>query len=226
MRRDAAFNALVVSVLFAAVCAYVLAHFSAGGGSDAYTPDAEAQRTVSAQGTRIMLTGIAVRRESAAAGFSSAAAWTAEDGTRLPAGTAAAVFASGEAFYTSRSAVFCADADGYEYLSPPAAEAFSVETVKALLASEPREYPGAACRLVEGFEWCYAALADGGGAEALECGEYELSFDGADAAPVEARLIAVDRSGDKTALLFRLTAQDAALLHLRFCSAALTLRGE
>ena len=226
MRRDAAFNALVVSVLFAAVCAYVLAHFSAGGGSDAaYTPDTEAQRTVSAQSRRIMLTGIAVRRESAA-DFSSAAAWTAEDGTRLPAGTAAAVFASGEAFYTSRSAVFCADADGYEYLSPPAAEDFSVETVRALFASEPREYPGAACRLVEGFEWYYAALADGGGADALECGEYELSFDGADAAPVEARLIAVDRSGEETALLFRLTAQDAALLHLRFCSAALTLRGE
>ena len=224
MRRDTAFNALVVSVLFAAVCAYVLAHFSSGGGgSAAYTPDTEAQRTVSAQSRRIMLTGIAVRRESVAAGQSSAA-WTAEDGKRLPAGAAAAVSASGEAFRAPRSAVFCADTDGYEYLSPPAPEAFSADTVEALLASEPREYPGAAYRLVEGFEWYYAALADGGGADALECGEYELSFDGADAAPVEARLIAVDRSGEETALLFRLTAQDAALLHLRFCSAALTLR--
>ncbi len=223
MRRDTAFNALVVSVLFAAVCAYVLAHFSAGGSSPAArTPEADTERAVSAHSARIMLTGIAVRRESVSADPSSAA-WTAEDGKRLPAGAAAAVFASGEAFRATRSAVFCADTDGYEYLSPPAPEAFSVGTVEALLASEPREYPDAAYRLVEGFEWYYAALADGG-AEAVECGEYELSFDGADAAPVAARLIAVDRSGASTALLFRITAQDAALLHLRFCSAALTLR--
>ena len=135
------------------------------------------------------------------------------------------MFASGDVAQAARSAVFCADTDGYEYLSPFALEELSVDTVEALLASEPREYPGAAGRLVEGFEWYYAALADSG-AKALECREYELTFDGTDDAPVTARLIAADSSGTKTALLFRITAQDAALLHLRFCSAALTLRGE
>lgn len=225
MRRDAAFTGLVVSVLFAAVCAYVLAHFSAGGGTlAARVPDGDTGRAVSARSTQIMLTGVAVRRESVVSG-SSSAAWSAEDGKRLPAGGAAAVFASGDVAQAARSSVFCADTDGYEYLSPSALEEPSVDTVEALLASEPREYPGAAGRLVEGFEWYYAALADSS-AKALECGEYELTFDGIDDAPVTARLIAADSSGAKTALLFRITAQDAALLHLRFCSAALTLRGE
>ena len=225
MRRDAAFTGLVVSVLFAAVCAYVLAHFSAGGGTlAARVPDGDTGRAVSARSTQIMLTGVAVRRESVVSG-SSSAAWSAEDGKRLPAGGAAAVFASGDVAQAARSAVFCADTDGYEYLSPSALEDFSADAVEALLASEPREYPGAAGRLVEGFEWYYAALADSG-AKALECREYELTFDGADASPVTARLIAADFSGAKTALLFRITAQDAALLHLRFCSAALTPRGE
>lgn len=225
MRRDAAFTGLVVSVLFAAVCAYVLAHFSAGGGTlAASAPDGDTGRAVSARSTQIMLTGVAVRRESVVSG-SSSAAWSAEDGKRLPAGGAAAVFASGDVAQAARSAVFCADTDGYEYLSPSALEDFSADAVEALLASAPREYPGAAGRLVEGFEWYYAALADSG-AKALECREYELTFDGADASPVTARLIAADSSGTKTALLFRITAQDAALLHLRFCSAALTPRGE
>ena len=225
MRRDAAFTGLVVSVLFAAVCAYVLAHFSAGGGTlAARVPDGDTGRAVSARSTQIMLTGVAVRRESVVSG-SSSAAWSAEDGKRLPAGGAAAVFASGDVAQAARSAVFCADTDGYEYLSPSALEDFSADAVEALLASAPREYPGAAGRLVEGFEWYYAALADSG-AKALECREYELTFDGADASPVTARLIAADSSGTKTALLFRITAQDAALLHLRFCSAALTPRGE
>lgn len=226
MRRDAAFTGLVVSVLFAAVCAYVLAHFSAGGGTlAASAPDADTGRAVSARSTRIMLSGVAVRRESVVSDPSSAASWSAEDGKRLPAGAAAAVFASGDVAQAARSSVFCADTDGYEYLSPSALEELSVDTVEALLASAPREYPGAAGRLIEGFEWYYAALADSG-AKALECGEYELTFDGADASPVTARLIAADSAGTKTALLFRITAQDAALLHLRFCSAALTLRGE
>ena len=225
MRRDAAFTGLVVSVLFAAVCAYVLAHFSAGGGTlAASAPDGDTGRAVSARSTRIMLSGVAVRRESVVSG-SSSAAWSAEDGKRLPAGGAAAVFASGDVAQAARSAVFCADTDGYEYLAPSALEDFSADAVEALLASAPREYPGAAGRLVEGFEWYYAALADSG-AKALECREYELTFDGADASPVTARLIAADSSGTKTALLFRITAQDAALLHLRFCSAALTPRGE
>ena len=225
MRRDAAFTGLVVSVLFAAVCAYVLAHFSAGGGTlAASAPDGDTGRAVSARSTQIMLTGVAVRRESVVSG-SSSAAWSAEDGKRLPAGAAAAVFASGDVAQAARSSVFCADTDGYEYLSPSALEELSVDTVEALLASAPRVYPGAAGRLIEGFEWYYAALADSG-AGTLECGEYELTFDGADASPVTARLIAADSAGTKTALLFRITAQDAALLHLRFCSAALTLRGE
>lgn len=225
MRRDAAFTGLVVSVLFAAVCAYVLAHFSAGGGTlAASAPDGDTGRAVSARSTQIMLTGVAVRRESVVSG-SSSAAWSAEDGKRLPAGAAAAVFASGDVAQAARSSVFCADTDGYEYLSPSALEELSVDTVEALLASEPRVYPGAAGRLVEGFEWYYAALADSS-AKALECGEYELTFDGIDDAPVSARLVAADSAGTKTALLFRITAQDAALLHLRFCSAALTLRGE
>ena len=90
------------------------------------------------------------------------------------------MFASGDVAQAARSAVFCADTDGYEYLSPSALEELSVDTVEALLASEPREYPGAAGRLIEGFEWYYAALADSG-AGTLECGEYELTFDGADA---------------------------------------------
>ena len=215
----------MVSVLFAAVCAYVLAHFSAGGGTlAARVPDGDTGRAVSARSTQIMLTGVAVRRESVVSG-SSSAAWSAEDGKRLPAGGAAAVFASGDVAQAARSAVFCADTDGYEYLSPSALEDFSADAVEALLASAPREYPGAAGRLIEGFEWYYAALADSG-AGTLECGEYELTFDGADASPVTARLIAADSAGTKTALLFRITAQDAALLHLRFCSAALTLRGE
>ena len=225
MRRDAAFTGLVVSVLFAAVCAYVLAHFSAGGGTlAASAPDGDTGRAVSARSTQIMLTGVAVRRESVVSG-SSSAAWSAEDGKRLPAGGAAAVFASGDVAQAARSAVFCADTDGYEYLSPSALEDFSADAVEALLASAPREYPGAAGRLIEGFEWYYAALADSG-AKALEYGEYELTFDGIDDAPVTARLVAAESVGAKTALLFRITAQDAALLHLRFCSAALTLRGE
>ena len=225
MRRDAAFTGLVVSVLFAAVCAYVLAHFSAGGGTLAvYAPDGDTGRAVSARSTQIMLTGVAVRRESVVSGRPP------PRGRRRTASASpreALLLCSPRAMSLRRHA--------------PRSSARTRTGMSTSLHSrlrnclltrwrhcsrpEPREYPGAAGRLVEGFEWYYAALADSG-AKALECREYELTFDGADASPVTARLIAADSSGTKTALLFRITAQDAALLHLRFCSAALTPRGE
>ena len=199
MRRDVAFMGLVVSVLFAAVCAYVLAHFSAAGGRSAALAVLE-RRTVK---NCVTLEGIAVRRESVVPA-SSAALYAAEDGAR-----------------TAGSAVFYSAVDGYEYLSPSALEDFSAGTVQALLASEPQEYASAAGRLVEGFDWYYAALGAPGMA-APEKGEYELTFDGAEY-PVTVRLIAADFSGARPALLFRVTEDGADLMALRRCSAALTV---
>ena len=207
MRRDAAFMGLVVSVLFAAVCAYVLAHFSAAGGRAAALAVLE-RRTVK---NCVTLEGIAVRRESVVSA-SSAALYAAEDGARLAASGGAR---------TGGSAVFYSAVDGYEYLSPSALEDFSAGTVQALLASEPQEYASAAGRLVEGFDWYYAALGAPGMA-APEKGEYELTFDGAEY-PVTARLIAADFSGARPALLFRVTEDGADLMALRRCSAALTV---
>ena len=105
---------LVVSVLFAAVCAYVLAHFSAGGGRTAALAVLE-RRTVK---NCVTLEGIAVRRESVVPA-SSAALYAAEDGARLAASGGAR---------TGGSAVFYSAVDGYEYLSPSALEDFSAGT--------------------------------------------------------------------------------------------------
>ncbi len=138
---------------------------------------------------------------------SSSAAWSAE--------------ASGDVAQAARSAVFCADTDGYEYLSPFALEELSA-TVEGTARVEPREYPARRAVLSRGSSG-YAALADG--AKALEC-RGRLTFDGADASPDRAAHRRGTPPAQKTALLFRITAQDAALLHLRFCSRrAHTARG-
>lgn len=200
---------LVVSVLFAAVCAYVLAHFSAGGSRTAALAVLN-RRTVS---ECVTLEGVAVRHESV---VSSARAekLAAEDGKRIPA------FAADGAPPTA-SAVFYSDVDGYEYLAPPAPQTFSADAVTALLSAEPRIYADAAGRLVEGFAWYYAALGEAGMA-ALPCGEYELCFC-EPALSVTARLIAADFSGARPALLFRVTEDGAALMAQRRCTAELTV---
>ena len=207
---------LVAAVLFAAVCAYV--------GAALYPRLAFPQALpamAEKENPPLMLEGIALRRETALS-LPEGSALFARDGDRLSAEAALAAMTGESGEENPGSCMFLGFCDGLEYLSVEAARPLSVETVRALMEAEPADRPGDG-RLVEGFDWYYAALTDYKGA--LPVGKYSLRFEGFEQS-VKARLTELSRfhNGER-ALLFRLTAGDAEYLRLRHTAAELILPG-
>ena len=164
------------------------------------------------------LTGIAVRREQLVCPSGGAA--LVGDGRRVPSGMPVAESRE-ETVLAPSSAMFCADFDGLEGLSPDALKDLTVPALKALMETEPVKPAGAAGRLVMGYDWYFAALAPAGGE--LNGEEYSLRFEGMDRR-VSARLLTQSEEAEgQVALLFRLTQGGRECLSLRKTRAALVL---
>ena len=202
---------VVAAVLFLAACAYLGAWLF---GS--YPPE----RTVTAYPGSIResaaLEGIAIRSEA----LFPAAGLSVEDGARIPAGTPLSQEGA-QAVFAPSSALCFAGSDGYETLSPEALHPFSLERVGELMDYTPERADSAPLRLVYDFSWYYAAvtpepcpLEEGAWAQVL--------FSGMES-PVSARVCAVDKEADSTALLLRIGAMSPEYLRLRKCSAELII---
>lgn len=150
--QQSSFLRALAAVLFTAVCAWTLAHFTQSGAAridSAATPPPQPTAESAA------LDGIVIRRERVLCA-SSDVHTVAEEGKRLSA-DAVAAFADGEAVLPRESAVFFAETDGYEYLSPDELTDFTADTLAELLSAEPKAQAGAYGRLVTDFAWYYAA---------------------------------------------------------------------
>ena len=207
---------LVAAVLFAAVCAYAgaalyprLAFFGA-------VPAMSVR-----EGAPVRLEGIALRHELALSLPRDAALFD-RDGERLSAGTAMAAMAGESPGENRGSCLFLAFSDGLEFLSPADALPLRVDRVRALMSRQPEDAAGTA-RLVQGFDWYYAAVTDYRGA--LPEGKCSLRFDGFQES-VSGRLVeAGPYENGERALLFRLTTGDTDYLKLRNTGAELILPG-
>lgn len=154
------------------------------------------------------LTGLAVRSEEPLS-HSRGEAPPAGDFERLPAGEASKL-----------PALYLADCDGWERLSPEDLQGLTVGSLEALLSSAPDKAGDA--RLVTGWAWYYGALTQDTDTE-LTPGPCLLLFDGF-AQPEEARLISVSPAErGRRALVLRLTAGDRDSLSLRRTGAKLIL---
>ena len=166
----------------------------------------------------LKLEGIAVRREQLVCSPGGGA--LAEDGYRVPAGTAVAESRT-ETVSAPASAVFCLNFDGLETLNPELLEGLSVPALKELMVTEPVIPSGTAGRLVTGYDWYFAALAPAG--TELKNGDYSLIFEGLDRR-VRARLLSrSEETEGQVALLFRLTQGGKEYLSLRKARATLVL---
>ena len=201
-------------MLFAALCAYVGAALYPQLASSGALP-AMAER----EAPPVRLEGIALRRELALS-LPEGPALFARDGDRLSGDAALAAAAGEDSAESLGSCLFLAFCDGLEYLSPEAALPLSVEKLRSLM-SLPAPENRRDARLVQGFDWYYAAVTDYKGA--LPEGKYSLRFDGFEES-VKARLVEVS-SFDKgeRALLFRLMVGNAEYLKLRMVGAELVL---
>lgn len=202
MPRETPFLRAVGAVLFTAACAYALARFVNGAALE--TGSFEAERYAVTESAA--LEGVAVRRELPVP--DGADTFALVSGERLCAASASAI--SGE---ESSSSLFFPDTDGYEYLSPEMLDGLTAEELDALIAA-PLHGDGAAAsgRLVEGFDWYYAAR----GETELAAGVYELCFEGFGES-LRAELV---RSGGGV-LVFRLTGGGEKYMSLRRTEAEL-----
>lgn len=108
--------------------------------------------------------------------------------------------------------------DGFEHLSPALLDGLDAAGLRALLDERPRRDRSARAKLIRGFAWYYAALADG--APELSPGPCRLRFAGMErSAP--ARLLDVRTGEGESLLLLRLTEDGAAFARLRKCAAEL-----
>ena len=166
----------------------------------------------------VSLEGIAVRREQLICSHGGQV--LVEDGSRVGMGKAVAETESGE-ICAPASAVFCADTDGLEVLTPDELEGLTAGSLTKLMGKEPSVPADAAGRLVLGYEWYFAALAP---AETVfDRAEYMLSFQGTEER-VRARLISQsEEEGGQRALIFRLTQGRREYLSLRRTEATLVL---
>ena len=203
---DRPFLRAVAAVLFLAVCAYIGVGLFKGldpGRATARVKAVSLSRSVE-------LEGIAVRRELLISG-SPGALSLPEEGSRVPAGTLAPA-----------SALFFAATDGLERLAPEGLEELTVPALAELLQAEPAREADTLGRLVQGYDWFYAALSPAD-AELPKAGELTLVFDGLERR-VKARLVSVSEAeAGKRALLLRLTETDGELLALRKTGARLIL---
>lgn len=205
---ESRFVRCVAAALFLAVCAYTGAGLL--GDLSPRTRTAVVRRASALDS--VELEGLVVRRERPIR--SPGGPISAADGQRLSAAAAAAL--AGEA---AGPAVFFADADGLEDLTPELLEDLSPAGLQALLEREP-ERTGAG-RLVTDYAWYYAALAPE--ETAADRGPCTLCFEGLEER-VPARLIALSRAEEgQRVLLFRLTQGGRDYLSLRRTGARLIL---
>lgn len=211
MSFDSAYLRVLSAVLFAAVCAYVgAAMFSATNLSNSVNP-----RSMEFYDS-VALEGIAIRREKTLRGTSLSPG--VESGGRFAAGTVLA-FQGEEFFSSSRPALFLAGCDGFEHLSPALLDSLDEKRLDELLASRPEPLPQTLGRLVEDFDWYYAAFAPAD--VTLSTGPCLLDFGTGENYP--ARLVSCRPYPTRQLLVFRLTRFDESLLSLRKCSASLVL---
>ena len=205
------FSALA-ALLFLAVCAYAGAALR--GSTDGVELMTVSAVTVTESAE---LDGIVLRRERVLPRGAELEV-AAEDGFRLPAGTAIA-FPDGTKELTEHSCVFFAQTDGFEPLTPEAPEETNAAALDRLLTAAPVESGKNGGRLVSGFDWYYAAYAGTAG-ESIRPGEYRVRFEGFEA-PVSARAISVSDEDGRQFILLRLTEGGADYLSLRKTKAEL-----
>ena len=196
MARPSAVIEALWAVLFAAVCAWVLAGLYSR---------AEAPVTVTLQTAAVMdsaeLEGIVIRSERSLR-FDRGFRPTAENGRRVPGGGELARGEDGSLLLCESSAVYFDACDGYEYLSPEDISPLSVASLGRLLSAR-REAPGDG-RLVADYVWYYAALTDHS-RRLPSSGSCRVLFDGFDS-PVRAAVLSLSAAEKgKAALLLRLT---------------------
>ena len=212
MVRTSAFAKLVSAVLFAAVCAYLLAHF-------AQVLD-DSRRAVLTEKTvtdSIALEGIALRSEQTVC-LEGEPVLFCENGERLAAGQ---IFAeqNGESLISDASAIFFGSCDGYEYLAPNE-DGFSAECLNKLLAAE-RRGDSAAGRLVKGRTWYFAAVAE---AKDVACGEVTVKFGDLNE-KISCTLVRSCPDGKgKTAVLLKIRIGKNEYLSLRRCRGEIILK--
>jgi len=187
------FSKLVSAVLFAAVCAYALAHLSEYVQNGRFFSLSEKTVTDS-----IALEGIALRSEQLLASEGEQVL-SFENGKRIAADG------------SRESAIFFEDTDGYEYLKADE-ETFSPAKLDEFLSSEKRE-TDAAGRFIEKRTWYFAAYAE----DDISCGEYKIRFDGFDEKQDCAVVKSLPAPEGKTAVLIRLRIGKNGYLHLRRC---------
>ena len=159
----------------------------------------------------LTLEGIALRRERPVQ-----AALPEADGARLPAGTA---LGTGER--AASSVLYFSGCDGLESLSPEDAADWDVPALRRQLESAVAAFSPDGGRVVEGFDWVWAALcpADAVPEAGARC---RLRFVGREES-VSARVLSVSPPQDGLcAVVFRLTAGDDYYWKLRLCRAELS----
>lgn len=192
------FYSALAALLFTAACTWAGAAAFAGLCSPESAPPPTGNEKEPAE-----LGGIVLRREERVS--LGAAPEALPDGQRLSAA---------ENPYGRESVLFFTDCDGFEYLSPEAAQALCPDTLDTLLSARAETGAADSARIVRGCDWYYAAFLRRG--DVPEEGDVcRLLFDSF-SEPVRALLISSRRDGSgRTALLFRLT-EGGDYLKLRF----------
>ena len=195
-------------VLFLAVCAY--------GGAGLYVrlrPVRPDTAPAAAAEAGITLSGIVLRSETPLV-LPPSAELLAEDDTRIPAGGALARLADGSLLKAPCAAVYRADTDGLEALSPACLEALDDAGLQTLLAQTGTPDREARGRLITDHAWYFVCPAPTD--LALRPGQScRLRFS-EQKTPLRSRLI---RQSDAV-LVFRLT-EGGDCLSLRRCEAEL-----
>ena len=192
-------------MLFAAVCAYAMAHFAQFLENSRY--EVLAEKTVT---DSIALDGIALRTEQSVC-LEGEPMLLCESGERVAAKQNFAE-CGGERIAGDESAIFFKNCDGYEYLSVTE-DTFSPDRLNELLSAEKHD-EAAVGRLVKGRNWYFAAAAD---AQDIPCGTVAVKFEGFDER-IEAALVRSCPDGkEKSAVLLKLRIGKNEYLSLRRC---------
>ena len=159
-RALSSFTGAVASVLFAAACAYIIAHFLPPGARPVF---AVARLCTLSRGAA--LDGIVIRDERALSAAAPPSVLYA-DGARACGGSAVAETAEGEEISTDASALFFSGTDGFEYLTPEDVQPLTPEKLAALMRAAAED-EGRFGRLVRGFCVVRRVGGDGGCADAF-----------------------------------------------------------
>lgn len=205
MQGKRVFPGAVAAVLFAAMCAYVLARFAAGTASGVRSSPECAQPPIT-------LTGVVIRTEECISSARGCCV-TAKNGQRRRAGAVLAMAEDGDEIYFDTAGVFYADTDGYEHFTPDILTELDAAGLSALLSSPPRAEEGAVGRVITGFCWYYVALLPDG-VQPPDAQEWEVYFPEAGVA-ARGRVMRT-LSGGRTGVILRFTTALTETAHLRF----------